>query len=264
MGNIAAGSGVGPAVRAFTTLIFVCSLSQWAGCQARAEQEPAAAVAEPASFEATIVAIEGERRRLAGLYARAESEDRRAALRVEARAYVRAAIVREIFPAWYGMQWGLGPSSTADRPHAPGMTVACGYFVSSVLENAGLRLGTRFTYAQAPALHVQKTLAPAAGDLHRYFSISGEALADKIAGLGEGLYIIGLANHIGFVVVDAAGVRLVHASYTGDQVVISEPLATARAIADSRPKGYFVTPVMHDDRLADLWLRGARVPLQKN
>jgi hypothetical protein len=262
-------------VRAFTSLtihftvlrawIFVCSLSQWTGCQARADQqEPGAAAraSEPADFEATLAAIEGERRRLAGLYAAADGEEKKAALRAEARAYVRAAIVREIFPAWFGMSWGLGANSTADRPHAPGMTVACGYFVSSVLENAGLRLGTRFTYAQAPALHVQKTLAP--GDLHRYFSISGQALADKIAGLGEGLYIIGLANHIGFVVVDAAGVRLVHASYTGDQVVISEPLATAQAIADSRPKGYFVTPVMHDERLADLWLRGARVPLKKD
>jgi hypothetical protein len=251
----------------FTAWIVVCSLSQWTGCQARAEQEPAAVAVEAsgaADFEATLATIEGERRRLAGLYAAADGEERKAALRAEARAYVRAAIVREIFPAWFGMSWGLGPNSTADRPHAPGMTVACGYFVSSVLENAGLRLGTRFTYAQAPALHVQKTLAPAAGDLHRYFSISGQALADRIAGLGEGLYIIGLANHIGFVVVDAAGVRLVHASYTDDQVVISEPLATARAIADSRPKGYFVTPVMHDERLADLWLRGARVPLKKD
>lgn len=249
------------------TRVLVCALFQGTGCHARAEPErSAAAIADAAEgtadgFEATLAAIEAERQRLAGLYARADAEDRRAALRAEARAYVRAAIVREIFPAWLGMSWGLGPNSTANRPHAPGMTVACGYFVSSVLENAGLRLKTRFSYAQAPALRVQKTLAPRAADLHRYFSVSGEALAGKIAGLGEGLYIIGLANHIGFVVVDAAGVRLVHASYTDDQVVISEPLATARAIADSRPKGYFVTPVMHDDRLADLWLRGVAVPL---
>jgi hypothetical protein len=133
--------------------------------------------------------------------------------------------------------------------------------VAAVLENAGLRLASRFTYAQAPALRVQRALAPAAADLHRYFSIAGEALARKIAGLGDGLYIIGLSNHIGFVVVEGADVRLVHASYTDGQVVTDEPLAAAQAIANSRPKGYFVTPVMHDDRLADLWLRGVAVPL---
>lgn len=141
------------------------------------------------------------------------------------------------------------------------MTVACGYFVAAVLENAGLALSSRYKYAQAPALAVQKALAPRPADLHRYFSVPAESLAARIAGLGDGLYIIGLANHIGFVVVDGGEVRLVHASYTGAQVVTDEPLVSAQAIADSRPKGYFVTPVMHDDRLADLWLRGVAVPL---
>ena len=85
-----------------------------------------------------------------------------------------------MFPAWLGMPWGLGKNSTADRPHAPGMTVACGYFVAAVLENAGLALSSRYKYAQAPALQVQKALAPAAADLHRYFSVPSETLAAEI------------------------------------------------------------------------------------
>lgn len=234
------------------------------GCgPAAAPEQAVAAVPEVAAadrYEATLAAIEAERQRLAGRYAAAAGQEKaRAAIRAEARAYVRAAIVDEIVPAWLGMPWGLGSNSTANRPHAPGMTVACGYFVAAVLEAAGLRLSSRFKFAQATALRVQRSLAPDA--VHRYFSVAGEVLAQKIAGLGEGVYVIGLANHIGLVVVDARGVRLVHASYTGDQLVTDEPLAAAQAIADSRPKGYFVSPVMHDDRLADLWLRGAAVPL---
>ncbi|MBZ5709168.1 hypothetical protein [Nannocystis pusilla] len=241
-------------------------MSSGTGC--RADAEPAAAAAGAAAspapaaeFAATLAAVAAERARLAARYARAGDEATRAAVRAEARTYFRTTVVREVFPAWLGMPWGLGKNSTADRPHAPGMTVACGYFVAAVLENAGLALSSRYKYAQAPALQVQKALAPAAADLHRYFSVPGETLAAEIAGLGDGLYIIGLANHIGFVVVDGGDVRLVHASYTGARVVTDEPLVSAQAIADSRPKGYFVTPVMHDDRLADLWLRGAAVPL---
>ena len=240
---------------------FVSMLTLGAGCSPAPARPAAAAVevAEAADYEATLAGIEAGRRRLAGRYAAAVAEDERAAIRAEARAYVRAAIVDEIVPAWLGMPWGLGSNSTANRPHAPGMTVACGYFVAAVLEAAGLRLSSRFKFAQATALRVQRSLAPDA--VHRYFSVAGEVLAQKIAGLGEGVYVIGLANHIGLVVVDARGVRLVHASYTGDQLVTDEPLAAAQAIADSRPKGYFVSPVMHDDRLADMWLRGAAVPL---
>lgn len=226
------------------------------------EAAPARETAAPAEdFEATLRALADARSRLSRRYAAARDEAERAAIRAEARATFREAVIRRIVPAWLGMPWGLGKNSTANRPHAPGQTVACGYFVAAVLENAGLVLSSRFAYAQAPALAVQRALAPDPADLHRYFSIPGEALAAKIAGLGDGLYIIGLANHIGFVVVDGAEVRLVHASYTDGQVVTDEPLAPARAIANSRAKGYFVTPVMQDDRLADLWLRGVTVPL---
>ena len=37
----------------------------------------------------------------------------------------------------------------------------------------------------------------------------------------------------------------------------------AEVIANSRAAGYFVTPLFHDDRLIDAWLRGEAVALQK-
>ena len=160
------------------------------------------------------------------------------------------------------MPWGLGPDSTPTRPHQPDTVIACGYFVSSTLENLGLKLDTRFRFAQAPALHAQRSLAPAPRDLHVFFSIPGDLLASQIAALGAGLYVIGLNNHIGFVDVRGAEVRLIHASYTGEQVVTDEPLATAQVIANSRAAGYFVTPLLQDDRLVEHWLRGEAVPLQ--
>ena len=183
-------------------------------------------------------------------------------MRAEARSVALQAMREVVLPAWLGMPWGLGPSSTPTRPHQPDTVIACGYFVSSTLENLGLKLGTRFSFAQAPALHAQRSLAPAPRDLHVFFSIPGDELARKIAALGEGLYVIGLNNHIGFVDVRGAEVRIVHASYTGEQVVTDEPLATAEVIANSRAAGYFVTPLLQDDRLIEHWLRGEAVPLQ--
>jgi len=57
-------------------------------------------------------------------------------------------------------------------------------------------------------------------------------------------------------------VRIILASYTGDQVVSDDPLATAEVIANSRAAGYFVTPLLQDDRLVERWLRDETVPLQ--
>lgn len=218
---------------------------------------------DAAAYEAALARVEARRVALGQRLAAADSGAAREEVRAEARAYVLAAMREVVFPAWMGMAWGLGPNSTPLRPHAAGTEIACGYFVSSVLENVGLRLGTRFTYAQAPALHAQRSLAPDKEDLHRFFSIPGDALARRIAALGEGIYVIGLNNHIGFVDVHGGQVNVVHASYTGAQVVTSEPLATAEVIDNSRAAGYFVTPLFQDDRLIDRWLRGESVPLQR-
>ena len=243
-----------------------------AGCQApaaAAAAEGVAAVAatppapDPAAYEAALARIEARRVALARRLAAAEGGAAREEVRSEARTYVLAALREVVFPAWMGMPWGLGPNSTPLRPHAPGTEIACGYFVSSVLENVGLRLDTRFRFAQAPALHAQRSLAPAERDLHRFFSIPADALERRIAALGEGIYVIGLNNHIGFVDVHGGAVQVVHASYTGAQVVTREPLVAAEVIANSRAAGYFVTPLFHDDRLIDAWLRGEAVALQK-
>ena len=120
-----------------------------------------------------------------------------------------------------------------------------------------------YSAAEARVRAARCTLAPAKDDLHRYFSIPAAQLRNRIAALGDGLYVIGLDTHVGFVVVRGDQVQLVHASYTGDRVVTDEPLLDAAAIDNSRPEGYFVTPLFQDGRLVDLWLRGQPVPFQR-
>jgi hypothetical protein len=221
--------------------------------------------AEPdalARHDAALLEIASEREALAARYQQATTAEQ-ATIRAQARRLLEDTIIEELFPAWLGMPWGMGSDSTATRPHEPGMKVGCSYFVTSVLLSVGVQLENRFTFAQAPAIHIQRSLAPDQDSLHRYFSIPAERLRDHIAALGDGLYIIGLDTHVGFVVVRDKEVRFVHASYTEDRVVSDELLVESTAIANSRPKGYFVTPLFQDGRLVDLWLRGQSVPFQR-
>ena len=263
-GNGRTRPGVAPRMRPSVLWVILAGCSvEPAAASVSVETVVTPAAHDPAAYESALARIEARRLALGKRLSAAEGGAAREEVRTEARAYVLAALREVVFPAWMGMSWGLGPNSTPLRPHQPGTEIACGYFVSSVLENVGLRLGTRFTFAQAPALHAQRSLAPAEHDLHRFFSIPGDALARRIAALGEGVYVIGLNNHIGFVDVHGGVVHVVHASYTGEQVVTSEPLAAAEVIANSRAAGYFVTPLFHDDRLIDAWLRGESVPLRK-
>ncbi|MCB9560832.1 MAG: hypothetical protein H6708_10535 [Kofleriaceae bacterium] len=224
------------------------------------------AAADPArdrDFDATLAAIGERRAQLGRAYAAAHDDAGRAAVRAEARAYLLRTIDQDLFPPWLGTPWGLGRNSTSTRPHQPGMTVGCSYFVTSILGNAGFRLDDRYRFAQAPALDIQRSLARGSHAIARFLSIPADQLARRIAALGDGLYLIGLSNHVGWVVVDGDRVRLVHASYTGGRVVSDEPLAGAVAIDASRKAGYFVSPVIvadaRNDWLIDAWLRGATV-----
>ena len=214
-------------------------------------------------FDAAVAAIERRRAELAADYAAARTEAARAEVRAEARAYLIETITGELFPLWDGTPWGLGRSSTATRPHQPGMTVGCSYFVTAILGNAGFRLDNRYRFAQAPALHIQRSLARGERAVRRYLSIPPAELEAKVATLPDGLWLIGLSNHVGWVVVDDGDVRFVHASWSGDRQVTDEDFGAAHAIAVSRKAGYFVSPVIVDtaenDDLIDAWLRGATV-----
>lgn len=219
-----------------------------------------ALTAPPApDFDAVVGALEARRSDLARRYRRVAPGER-AAVRDRARAEVVRTIVEEIFPAWMGTPWGLGRDSDAARPHQSGKVVGCSYFVTAVLENAGLVLESRRRFAQAPALWIERALLPSGATVHRFGSLPAPELRRRLLALGPGLYLVGLDVHVGFLVVGAGDVRVIHASYTTPRVVVDEPLATSAVIANSRPRGYHVSPLFRDDRLVELWLQRMSVP----
>ena len=238
-----------------------------AACSAEAqppkEAAPAVAVVAVAApdWDQVVAAVATRRAALAKAWRDAPDADTRAVVRDLASRMLVTAIRDELAPRWLGMAWGLGRNSTATRPFEPDHTIACSCFVGAVLQGADFELHDRFQLGQAAAKTIQESLVGAPGKVHRFYSIPPDELAFRIAALGDGVYVIGLDVHVGLVVVRGDDVRFVHASYTGDRVVTDEPLATAQAIANSQPKGYFVSPIVvtrgpADDWLIERWLRG--------
>ena len=168
-----------------------------------------------------------------------------------ARSALHTSIVEDLFPAWLGTRWAF--HGTAKEPRAP-EGIACGYFVATILQASGLQLLSRPGFGQATANAIANALAPSPSAHHRFGSLPADALERNIRGLGDGLYLIGLNVHVGFVVVRTPVVRFVHASYTGAREVVDEPLNGSVAIDNSRAAGYFVTSLLDD--LTPVWLRG--------
>lgn len=225
-----------------------------------AQARPAARGFDAAAYRASLARIERQRRALARELRAAAGDAERAAIRRRARRIALAALDREVFPAWMGTPWGMGPDSLATEPHQPHHRVGCSAFVVAALEDIGLRFARRTEFVRAPALYIQQSLAPASRDLHRYSNIAPDLFAEKVRSLGDGLYLIGLRNHIGFIRVAGGRAEMIHAGASGSKTVQREPLAIAPSVIASRPSGYFVTPVLADDRLVDYWLLGRPVP----
>jgi len=165
-----------------------------------------------------------------------------------------------VFPAWMGMPSGGGPQATASLPHAPGMYISCSYFLTAALQNAGLVLESRARFAQAPAAWIERALLPPGGQIHRWGNLPPDELERRLLALGDGLYVVGLDIHVGFIVVRDGHARFVHSSYTPPGTVVNEPVVESMAIALSRRKGYWVCPLFQDDRLVEMWLRHQPVP----
>lgn len=218
---------------------------------------------DAAAYDRALQEIEQKRQGLHDRWQKARGKAR-AEIVAEARATVVGAIIDTVFPAWIGMPWGLGRNSTATRPFEPGKVVGCSYFLTGVLLNAGLRLSDRGRFVRVPSLWAQEALSPAPGAVHRFVKMPLAALERRIAALGDGLYIVGLNIHTGFIYVRAGRVHVVHASYMPPQTVVDEPLAESQVIALSAPRGWIVSPLFQDDRLVELWLAGKPVPISRD
>lgn len=215
-------------------------------------------------FEVKLAAIQTTRKVLARQWRQASKRADRIKVLAKAREFVASSLVDDIFPAWMGTPWHMGKDDDAGMPHQAGKRVSCSMFVTAALQNVGLRLDSRVRWAQAPALYIQRSLAPRRSDLHRFLSIPPRELAGRLSKLDDGIYVVGLNCHVGFILIREGEARFIHSNYVDpDEGVTGEPVAESDAIANSQGTGYWVTPLFQDDRLIKFWLEGRAVPLQR-
>jgi hypothetical protein len=219
------------------------------------------------AFLRTTSKIERTRRALYKRWRRARNRSEKHEIISEARQTVVNAIVNDIFPFWMGTPWTMaviddGLKPNAKTPFDKGKGISCSFFITSVLENAGLRFVNRDAFAGTIAIKAQRAFTPGKKYLKRFVGISPLQLKKKMQKLGSGLYLVGLNCHIGFIAVKGEDVRFIHSNYLGDVAVTDEPLETSPAIALSEDAGYVVTSLFKDNRLVFHWLASQKLPFK--
>ena len=194
-----------------------------AGSSARAAAGPANYSAP--AYRASLRRCDLRRRQLAGRFRRARTARDRANCRRGARALLLAELDSTIFPAWEGTPWAFYGTSWEPRRGS----IACGYFVTTTLHDAGLRLQRTVLAKQTSETLIKNLTAEAY--ITRYRGLSRAEFVRQVRALGPGLYVLGLDFHAAFLRVrDDETVQMVHSTYLGPGTVVREPAETSAAL----------------------------------
>lgn len=156
----------------------------------------------------------------------------------------------DLLPAWNGTAWAM--NGTSQVPHEG--AIACGYFVSTTLLHAGFHV-ERVRMGQQASTYISRSLV----DYESMWRTSDQpidAFVDRLRKGGDGIYLVGLDNHVGFVIVDGEDTWF-HHSGPGNAGVRREPARTASFLSTSR---YREAAKLLDDALVERWLRGEDIP----
>lgn len=176
----------------------------------------------------------------------------RAAARVEARRALLDYLDTAAFPAWSGTPWAFSGTTTTPKEGA----IACGYFVTTVLEQAHFRL-ERVRLAQQASAYLVSTVARGSTVEWLRPKDSAAALTEMKARFPAAkLLVVGFDLHVGFVRLEGERAAFCHSSYLEPGVVTCEDPLTAGAFVSSL---YVVTDAL-TDALLDDWLLGRDVP----
>ena len=217
-----------------------------AACDAGADDSvPSQPVVSARSYETIRSRIERSR----AAFVRGLDRDRGGTLR-RARELLVSTLRDELLPAWNGTPWAM--NGITQVPHEG--EIACGYFVSTTLLHAGFRVERSRLGQQASELITRSLVTQE--PIWRSSDQPIDAFIAKLRSRGPGIYLVGLDNHVGFVIVDGEDTWFHHAG-PGERGVRREPARTASFLSTSR---YREAAKLFDDAMVEKWLRGTPIP----
>ena len=207
-------------------------------------------------YDAVLANLKQKRENLAAKYRKAATEAEKQAVLKEAGQILVSRLTNDILPAWNGTGWDF--NGTSNQPGEG--VIACGYFVSTPLKHCGFELN-RYRIAQQYATVIIKLLCPERPP-KRIGHNNVKGLVTYFEGQPNGLYIIGLDNHVGFIHKQGGAVDFVHSNYIEPAVVTREPVATSRAIKASQ--NYVVGYFLPNSSTVNKWLLGTSFVVPKS
>ncbi len=206
---------------------------------------------DPARYRVLAGELERWRKELAARYRKAGTDTERMAVEQDARV-VLECVLPEMMRCWLGTPWDF--NGTAERPG--GGKIACGYYVATVLKDAGFQVD-RYQLAQQPSENILRSFL---GKDSCVLTVGKayDAFAADVERAEPGVYLVGLDTHVAFIVAGARdGFRFIHSSGSRPWCVVDEGRSEALVLQRSnwRMLGHFTA----DPRVLRRWLTAEKI-----
>jgi hypothetical protein len=204
------------------------------------------------NYKEATARIDAERSALASEYRRAGGQAKKNEVIGRARKVITQSIVNELFPFWYGTDWDFnGITETPNQGR-----IACGYFVTTLLRDAGWKV-ERARLAQQASENIILSLTNETY-VKRFRRVAIGDFAKAVKEWGEGLYIVGLDIHTGFIINTGGEVYFVHSSYVEPYEVVKERATESRILSSSNYR--ILGKLTADDQLITKWIFKSAIP----
>ncbi len=169
-----------------------------------------------------------------------------------AQQFLFTTMTSKVFPCWYGTRWDYNGTTETPRKGK----IACGYFVTTTVRDLGFDV-PRVRWAQLPSESMIKEMT-LGKHIKRYRFADISHIEGEIRKWGDGLYVVGMDSHTGFIVNQKGICRFVHSDYYNLQRGV-----TSEKIDDSHPlksSKYRIVGKLLTEEMVIKWLRNERFP----
>ena len=172
-------------------------------------------VPDPEKYKTLTADLGRWRADLEARYSKAKNATDRAVVEADARIILERALPAMML-CWLGTRWDF--NGTAKGPGDG--KIACGYFVATVLKDAGFRLD-RYQLARQPSQNILRSFLPK-DSCELTVNEDYQKFAANVGKREHGVYVIGLDTHVAFIVVRDGGFRFIHSSGSRPWCVVDE------------------------------------------
>ena len=156
-------------------------------------------------------------------------------------------LLNRLVPYWYGTEWDFNGHTS--KPNVG--KIACGYFVSTTLRDMGLNLNRYELAKKGP-----EDEANSVAIFQAYTSVTpSDSIHEKLNSIPNGLYFVGLDNHVGYLYKEKGNTYFLHSNYIANKVMI-EPTSTSVAFESST---YYISSISKNRKLMEKWLTYSKI-----